>query len=209
MFLKFCTKVSNMPNAQKCQIFHQKWKGYKKRAQFSMKSFVRQAIYLSNIHMIELRYTTYSLNNWRLLSIYCSRLLLIDPRSPILLSWDLAVCSSADILELHILHPFRLHEAYLVHEPRGHNLQEPRQDHNWLTSAYSSRGSECIAIFPWGGTSPKCQHLWMLSKALSHSHTLHNVQLLVSRHTPRGTWITLCYRLCSTSWILCPLIITL
>jgi hypothetical protein len=35
------------------------------------------------------------------------------------------------------------------------------------------------------------------------------VQLLVSRHTPRGTWITLCYRLCSTSWILCPLIITL
>jgi hypothetical protein len=49
----------------------------------------------------------------------------------------------------------------------------------------------------------------MLSKALSHSHTLHNVQLLVSRHTSRGTWTALRYRLYSTSWILCPLIIIL
>ena len=159
--------------------------------------------------MIELRYTIYSLNNWSLLSIYCSRLLLIDPRSPILISWDLAVCSSADILELHILRPFRLHEAYLAHEPRGHNIQEPRQDHIWVASAYSSRGSECIAIFPREAATPKFQHLWMLSKALSHSHTLHNVQLLVSRYTPRGTWIALRYLFYSTSWILSPLIITL
>ena len=176
---------------------------------FSMKSFVRQTIYLSNTHVIKLRYTTYSLNKWSLLSIYCPRFLLIDPRSPILISWDLAVYSNADIHWLHILRPFRLHEAYLVHEPRGHNLQELRQDHICLTSAYSSREFECIAIFPREVVSPKCQHLWMLSKVLSHSHTQHNVQLLVSRHTPRGTWIALCYRLYSISWIPSPLIITL